>query len=262
MSGDGTGDARSRRRSGDGSRRPRRPGDPYATAPTGELSEPLLPRWFVLLAVVLVPVALAVFLITFPLTGGGDAVPVAERRPPPGGDGLSHEVGEVRLGDSAPQRAEPACSAAQGFSVAGTERDRERLETALDALCDIGTPAEAGPAIAALRDAEAVVRFAAFERTGVDSVLDTDADPPVVLVNARFTQVDEPRWVTPLIVHEAVVFADEAGAVDAALAARRAELAACEALFDPDDFSRGCDTAAELLALGDPAGALREAGYE
>jgi hypothetical protein len=246
----------------EGARFRRRTADPYAKAPTGELSEPLLPRWFVVLAVVLVPVALAVFLITFPLLGDRDEVPVVERRPPPAEErGLSHDVGELEVGSSEPRLAEPGCSAVQGFAVAGAAGDRERLESALDALCETGVPGEAGPAIAALRDARAVVRFAVFERTGVDSTLDVGADPSRVLINARFVRAEQPRWITPLIVHEAVVFAGEVGTVETALAARRAQLAACEALFGPDELSQGCDTAAELLALDDPAAALRDAGY-
>lgn len=244
-----------------GSRRSSR--DPYATAPTGELSEPLLPRWFVVLAVALVPVALGVFLVAFPFLGGDEEVPLAERRPPPPSDAaFSHDVGEVAFGSAEPQPAEAGCPLVAGFAVAGTEQDRQRLRTALGAVCEVEMPAEARQAVAALADAEAVARFAVFERTGVDSTLDLRADRPRVLINARFTQVEQPRWIAPLLVHDAVVFQGEPGTATTAVAARRAELAVCEALFASDDFSRGCGTAAELMALDDPAAALREAGYE
>ncbi|PSO52543.1 MAG: hypothetical protein BRC31_04570 [Actinobacteria bacterium QS_5_72_10] len=63
--------------------RRRRVRDPYAESPVDELSEPVLPRWFVLLAVVTVPAAIAVFALAFPVLGGDDAVPPAQRRPPP-----------------------------------------------------------------------------------------------------------------------------------------------------------------------------------
>lgn len=236
--------------------------DPYATARMGELSEPLLPRWFVVVAVALVPVALAVFLVAFPFLGS-DELPAADVRPPPRAEGaFSHDVGEVTVGSAEPQPAEAECPAVSGFAVAGTEADRQRLHTALNALCDTDVPADASPALAAVRDAGAVVRFAVFERTEVNSVVEVGADPPRVLINARFAGVPQPRWVTPLIVHEAVMFDGDPATATTAVAARRAELAVCEALFNRDDFSSGCETAAELLALDDPAAALRDAGYE
>lgn len=242
---------------------PRSSRDPYATARMGELSEPLLPRWFVVLAVASVPVALGVFLVAFPSLSGDERVPVGERRPPPEPtEGFSHDVGEVTLGSAGPQPAEAGCPVVAGLAVAGSEQDRQRLHTALNALCETGVPADAGAALAALGDAGAVVRFAVFERTEVNSVVEVGADPPRVLINARFAGVPQPRWVTPLVVHEAVMFDGDPATAATAVAARRAELAVCEALFDRDEFSSGCETAAELLALEDPAAALREVGYE
>lgn len=236
--------------------------DPYATAPTGELSEPLLPRWFVVLAVALVPVAVVVLLVAFPFLGS-DELSAAEVRPPPRADGaFSHDIGGVTLGSAEPRPADAECPAVSGFAVAGTESDRQRLHTGLNALCGTGVPADAAAALAALRDAGAVVRFAVFERTEVNSVVEVRADPPRLLINARFTGVPQPRWVTPLIVHEAVMFDGDPATAATAVAARRAELAVCEALFDPGGFSSGCETASELLALDDPAAALRDAGYE
>lgn len=244
------------------SRGAQRAGDPYATAPLGALSEPLLPRWFVVLAVALVPVAVVVLLVAFPFLGG-DELPAAEVRPPPGAEGaFSHDVGEVTLGSGEPQPAEAQCPLVFGFAVAGSESDRQRLHTALNALCETGVPADARAALAALRDAGAVVRFAVFARTEVNSVVEVGADPPRVLINARFAGVPQPRWVTPLVVHEAVMFDGDPATAATAVAARRAELAVCEALFNRDDFSSGCETASELLALDDPAAALRDAGYE
>lgn len=236
---------------------------PYARARTGELSEPLLPRWFVILAVALVPVAVAVFLVAFPFFSPGEPVPVADRRPPPDDAGsLTHDVGAVELGEADPQPAESGCSAVEGFAVAGTDQDRLRLEQAIDVFCQTPVPDGAGPAFAELRDAGAILRFAVFEVTPVDSAVDVGEDPPVVLVNARFAQIADPRSVAPLLIHDAVTVAGRPGTVDTALAARRAELAVCRELFDPDDFPRGCLDAEELLALEDPAAALRESGYD
>lgn len=242
-------------------RRPAR--DPYAGAPTDELSDPVLPRWFVLVAVISVPVAIGVFAVAFPLLGGDDEVPPAERRPPPPADGeLTHGVGEVRLGRGETRPADPGCAAAQGLVVAGGEPERQRLRTAVEALCALRSPAGAGPAITELADAGAVIRFAGFTRPGVPSTVDVAADPPRVLINVSFTRVQRPEWITPLIVHDAVTVAGEPGTVETALAARRAELATCQRLLDPATFPVSCETARRLLGRPDPAAALRRAGYE
>lgn len=236
--------------------------DPYAESPVDELSEPVLPRWFVLLAVVTVPAAIAVFALAFPVLGGDDAVPPAERRPPPADGELTHDVGQVRVGSGEPQPADVECDAARGLRVAGREPQRQRLHTALAALCELGAPGGVAPAIATLAEAEAVIRFAGFSRSGVPSTVDLGGQAPVVLINVGFTRAQRPRWITPLIVHDAVTVAGRAGTIDTELAARRAELAACEALFDPEGLSANCRTARQLLAGEDPKGALADAGYQ
>ncbi|MDP8977393.1 MAG: hypothetical protein M3N17_02225, partial [Actinomycetota bacterium] len=79
---------------------PRRshPRDPWRRAPVGELQEQLLPRWFVLTALVMVPVAAALAVAAL-VSSGPDRLPVAARRPPPS-DGLTSDVGRLRTGDS------------------------------------------------------------------------------------------------------------------------------------------------------------------
>jgi hypothetical protein len=81
-----------------------------------------------------------------------------------------------------------------------------------------------------------------------------------VLINNRFAGTD-PLWIAPLVVHDAVVLAGDPARAETALRARRAEAAVCAAL-DVERPSRGCADAAALLALDDPLGALRAAGYE
>lgn len=234
---------------------------PYSDAPVEELDEPILPRWFVLLAIASAIVAVVVFLVAFPVGGGDDELPLAERRPPPDSQ-LTHAVGGYELGSADPQPAELGCRPMEGFAVAGTDLDRDTLQAALAAVCEGGVPEGASSALASLRDREAVVRYAAFERSGVDSAAQRDADPPVVMINVRFAESEDPRWVTPLIVHEAVMLSGDPATAITALRAHRAQVAMCRSLFDTDEYSRGCEDAEELLALDDPAAALREVGYE
>ena len=242
------------------SRRTRdQPADPYAGAPVDELAAPLLPRWFVLLVLLLIPVAVVLFLLAFPW-GEEDAVPVAERRPPPA-EGLTTDVGDWEIGEATPQPLEADCAGVEGLQTAGTVEDRRRLGEALNSLCGVVLPEDAGAALAALADAEAVVRFGAFERSGVDVTAVPDADPPLVLPNGRFAQAAEPRWVAPLIVYEAVRLAGDPATARTTLAAREAERVACDAVLD-EDRNVGCEDAVELLALDDPLARLRAAGFE
>jgi hypothetical protein len=233
-------------------------GDPWRKAPVGELQEQLLPRWFVLLAVASVPVAIVVFVVAF-FAGGTQEVPAAERRPPPT-ERLTHDVGEIALGEAPPDAWQAQCPALEGIRVAGLASDLEALDAGLRAVCeaDLDGPDEA--AVAALAGRGAVVRFAAFELTGVDSTVERSTEPPIVLLNGRFTATD-PTWIAPLIVHDAVLLAGDPAAAETALAAREAEHRVCQRLFADERPSRGCDDAAAVVALPDPLGALRDAGY-
>lgn len=224
--------------------------DPYAGLPTDELDEPVLPRWFVLIALATVPVAAVVFVVAF-FGGGGDQTPVAARRPPPADD-LTSDVGEVRTGTRAPVAHDPACAAVAGWRVAGTDPDRQQLGAGLDALC--AAPAEVLAAVEAFASEEPVLRFAAFERTAVDVA----GEPGVVYVNARYAR-SAPESIAPLLAYQAVLVQEGPASAAAALAARRAELATCEAVLP--EPSRACEDAAALLELDDPVAELRTAGF-
>jgi hypothetical protein len=237
---------------------PENPRDPWRRAPVGELQEQLLPRWFVLTALISIPLAVAAVVGAF-VVFGPDEVPVAARRPPPA-DGLTNAVGAFEVGDAEPASFDAPCPLVEDLRVAGTARDRAVLAEGLGALCDADVPAEAAEAVRAFAEADGVVRFAAFEATGVDSTTDAGADPPRILVNAKFTATT-PAWIAPLLVHDAVALAGDPADADTALAARRAEARVCEHLFAETRPSRGCDDAAALLALDDPLAALRAAGY-
>jgi hypothetical protein len=242
-------------------RQPAAPRDPWAKAPVGELDEPLLPRWFALLAVALVPLAVLVFLVAFlGVTRDAEPTPPAARRPPPA-DGLTHAVGRYEVGSSPPEAYEPACPEVDGVRVAGTDADQALLRRALAGVCralPAGAPADAAQAFAA---AGGIVRFAAFETTGVDSAAELANGAPRILVNARFVQSGQPRWISPLIVHDAVMLAGDAASAETALAARRVEAEVCRAVLGTEAPSRGCEDAEAVLALADPLTALRAAGY-
>lgn len=238
----------------------RPPRDPYADAPVGELSDPLLPRWFVLLAVLAVPAAIAVAVWAF-VAFGTDEVPVAERRPPPEG-ALTTAVGELVVGDRPAEPVPDLCPLLDGVRAGGTAADRAVIAEGLAALCDVDLPLEPAQRLQAFAQAGGVVRFAQFQATAVDSTLDTAADPPVVLLNARLARGVDPAWVAPLVVHDTTYLRLDAGSAAAALAARQVEAAVCDQLFaDEGDQPPGCRDAAALLGLDDPEAALREAGF-
>jgi hypothetical protein len=239
---------------GDG-RDPRR--NPWRRAPVGELQEQLLPRWFVLLALAMIPVAAVVVVAAF-ILGGAREVPVVERRPPPAA-GLTHAVGQLQVGEAAPEPYAEACPLLQGVQVAGTDADRALLRRGLAGVCNTTLDEATAAHLRAFAGAGGVVRFALFEATGVDSAA-RGGNPPAILVNAKFTQTD-PLWISPLVVHDATMLGLDATLATSAVAAREAELRVCERLLSGRRASRGCADAASLLALPHPLAALRDAGY-
>ena len=240
--------------------RTREGADPWARAPTDELQDQVLPRWFVLLAVVLVPVAAVVAVLAFLVTGT-DEVALGARRPPPAG-GLTSAVGALEAVEAptAPLRA--PCPLLRGVRVAGPEEDRSQLRAALGVLCDVDVTSPTRAALQDFAGQEGVVAFAAFRDSGVASTARiASGEPLTVYVNRRFRETD-PRAIAPLLVHDAVVRAGTPGSVDTALDARRAELAVCDQLRGRGlEASRSCTDATALLDLDDPGAELRAAGY-
>jgi hypothetical protein len=230
----------------------RRHKDPYAGLPTDEFEEPILPRWFVVVALLSVPVAMVVFVVAFFGFGRGET-PVVERRPPPG-EGLTSDVGDLVVGDREPVPHDPACPEVEGYRVAGTDLDRGLLGAGLDALCE--APGDVRAVVEAFAAAQPALRFAAFEATGVD--VTGSADGATVLVNARFSQTP-PQTIAPLVAYQAVVVLGDPAEAATIVAARDAELAVCESVVEAP--SRPCDDAAALLALDDPRAALVDAGF-
>lgn len=233
-------------------------GDPWRDAPTSELGDQVLPRWFVLTAIATVLLAIIVLFAAFALPRR-NAVPVEARRPP-ASDMYTNAVGEVQTGGTDAQPYDAPCGLLRGIQIAGAEVDRTLLRQGLAGLCNIDLPGDVAGDIRAFAEQSGIVRFATFEATGVDSTASRE-DPPTVLVNARFQRTD-PLWIAPLIAHDAVMRSGDSVAAETALAARQAELAVCDRLLGTSERSRGCADAAQITALDDPLGALRAAGFE
>ncbi|MGH8910745.1 MAG: hypothetical protein ACRD0K_30680 [Egibacteraceae bacterium] len=236
-----------------------RPGrDPWRKAPVSELGDQVLPRWFVLAVLAMIPIAIGALIAVFVVTGR-DPVPVAARRPSPAGS-LTTAVGDFRAGDSDPVPAQGLCPTLAGVRVAGERADRDALTAGLQALCGIRLDVGLAGRLNAFARAGGVVRFAQFEATGVDSTADLRAMPPRILVNARFSRTD-PAWIAPLVAHDVTLLRLDPALASSALAARQVEAAVCERIFIDRRAPNGCGDAQELLSLDDPLAALREAGF-
>lgn len=232
--------------------------DPWADAPTSELGDQVLPRWFVLTAITAVIVAVVVGLAAFRAIGRPRIA--VEARRPPASQAYTTAVGQVEAGASAATAYDASCPLLDGLRLAGTPGDQAQLRRGLAALCNIALPDDVAAAVRSLAADGAVLRFATFEATGVDSTAARDPNAAAVLVNTRFQRTD-PLWIAPLIVHDATLRAGEPTTARDALAARRAEAAVCDLLLPTADQSRACADARAILALDGPLAALREAGF-
>ena len=237
---------------------PTNPRDPWRKAPVGELQEQLLPRWFVLLCLALLPVAIIAGVVAF-VVFDSDEVAVAERRPPPN-DELTHDVGEYAVGASEPAPYGEACRLLSGVQIAGSEADQQALRLGLSGLCNTSLPPAIADQLEKFALADGIVRFAQFQSTGVDSAALLDGNPPQILLNAKLQRGD-PLWIAPVVVHDVMLLAGTPDTAQAALTARQAENLVCDRLLGGRRESRGCDDAEELLGLPDPLAALRSAGY-
>lgn len=232
--------------------------DPWRNAPTSELGDPVLPRWFMLTAIASVVIAVIVLFAAFALPRRA-AVPVEARRPPPS-DMYTTAVGEVQTGITPPQAYDAPCSLIRGIQIAGTTPDRTQLRQGLAGLCNIDLADDVAGDIRAFAGQAGTVRFATFEATGVDSTASRNI-PATIFINARFERTD-PLWIAPLVVHDVVLRRSGRASAEGALLARGAELATCDGLLGAAARSRGCGDAAAVLDLDDPLAALREVGFQ
>ena len=238
---------------------PTNPRDPWRKAPVGELQDQLLPRWFVLLCLALIPVALISIVAAF-VVFGKDEVGVAQRRPPPA-QGLTNDVGDYVVGESQPQPYEDACATLEGVQIAGTAEDQKALRLGLAALCNTTLPPVIADRVASFAADGGIVRFAQFQSTGVDSTAALSEQPPVILLNAKFQRTD-PLWIAPLVAHDTTFANVNASTASGALEARRAEDLVCDRILEGRRESRGCDDAEAIVGSPDAEQMLREAGFK
>jgi hypothetical protein len=248
--------------------RPRRLG-PEEAAALKARPWPRLPWWLWLAAVVSTVVLVATVVGIF--RSVPDQLPPAARRSPPA-QGLSHGVGEVRVPILLPAnrdrlvRRQAACPRLDRVTLVGTAGEVAMLDAAATKLCALRSTAPIQRAREGLQEAGAVVEFAEFQLSINESTTDLDADPPTVLIHAKFQEGEvTPERVAAVLAHEGSHVADARPPAAAdELRARQSELEACGRLFGPGvQPNRGCADAAALLATDDAAAIrrLEEAGY-
>jgi hypothetical protein len=240
--------------------RPRRL-DPEEVAAIRARPWPRLP-WWLWLAVAVTTVAMVVTATSL-FRSVPEQLPVAD---------LSHGVGEVRVPILEQQnrgrlvRRLAGCPRLDRVTLVGTAEEVALLDAAADKLCALRSTAPIQRAREGLQAAGATVQFAEFELSINESTTDLAGDRPAVLVHAKFQRGEAAAdRVAVVLAHEGAHVADGRPPTAAEeLAARTAELEACDRLFTGGaQPSRGCADAAALLS-GDDASALerlREAGY-
>ncbi|HEV2685604.1 MAG TPA: hypothetical protein VGW79_03105 [Actinomycetota bacterium] len=194
-------------------------------------------------------VAAIVFIIHPPESA---TIPVQDRRPPPRGT-LTHDTGKLvpaPLPSVLPTLA-PACSAFSTTTLKVGPAGALRLRAVLSDLCRLshgGVPAELTTAIRGLKNS--TIRFAAFQRAGVESTADFATG--TIWLNLKFSESNIPvEQVAPVLVHEGWHLAHPKDAVTAEqeLGARRAEVDACRELMSVDKWPRWCNDARTLTDL-------------
>lgn len=224
----------------------------------------MLARWFVLLMLLLVPVALAVTVWAWTAI---DRAPIdpASRRPP--GDGqVTVARGAATLPTTTTTEEGPDC--ASGIVIVGDDGARAAARRALGATCQLLRSGRLPLAAAGLEEWRASggrIRLATFELSGVESSARLEDGTVVVELNAKFAFEDATR-AAPAIVHQLGLIADPSWpgatvAASTALAATREQAEACARLVVQEGPPRGCLDVDELLALDDPLAALVAVGW-
>lgn len=237
--------------------------DGLPTLPTGE---PVLHRWFVISMLILVPIALGVSIWAATFVFGREAIPPSDRRPP--GDAMvTIDRGDAVLGTI--EDSDPGPSCASSGRVVGDSGARAAGARALGATCSLLRTGAFPDAESGLREwatGRGQLRFAVFERSGVESSLRaTDDDRLVIELNAAF-QFEDATRAAPAIIGQLVQLAQRSFpgspiTAETALAAAEAQARACDRLVFTDGEPRGCLDVEELLAEDDPLGALAASGY-
>jgi hypothetical protein len=230
---------------------------------------PRLP-WWLWLAVLVTSVAMVVVAVGL-FRAAPDQLPVAARRSPPSSN-YTHDVGTVLQPALDPAnrdrlvRRQAGCPRLDAVTLVGLPAEVALLDAAAGKLCALRSTAPIERARSALQESRAVVQFAEFELTINESTTSRAGDRPTVLVGGKFQLGDAgAERVAVLLVHEGSHLADDLPPSAATeLAARKAELEACDRLFTGDaQPNRGCADAAALLSVDDASALarLKEAGY-
>ena len=232
--------------------------------PTLATGEPVLARWFVIMMLLLVPVALGVTVLAWQ---AGDRTPPApaERRLV-GGPTVTIDRGEALFPSDDQQAPGPYC--AEGVSLVGDASAIATGRRALSATCQLlasGLLPDAQAGLVAWLAADPLLRVGTFERSGVDASARFEGGRIIVELNARYLFEDATR-AAPVVVHQLALIGqpDWPGATitaQAEVAALREQSIACGRLSLPDGVPRACFDAEELLAADDPVADLVAVGF-
>jgi len=180
------------------------------------------------------------------------AIPVEQRRPPPHGT-LSHDTGRIYAAPLPPvvPTLAPACAAVATVKLEAGGAGVARLRSVLADLCRLshgGVPTEIATAIGGLRGA--TIRFAGFQRAGVEST--ADFATRTIWLNLKFSQeAMDVEQVAPVVLHEGwhLAHAKDPVTAEQELDARAAEVAGCRQLIDINKWPRWCLDARALTEL-------------
>ncbi|HVL33604.1 MAG TPA: hypothetical protein VM600_08495 [Actinomycetota bacterium] len=236
--------------------------EPRADAPrfTESMPRPVFVL-FALLAIAAVGASLAVIIQPFKR----DVIAVEDRRPP-SSDTHTHDVGRIFPAPvpSDQQTLPPPCEAVARTRILGYGGAVGRVTRALRDACTLDGPGVDPRIPTAISGLEgATIRFADFERTGVESTVERSTKTiwlNVKLANAKIPDVQ----IVPVILHEAWHLAHSARiTASQELDARGVEAAVCAELVPIDDHRRWCKDARALVALPreDALRRLTAAGY-
>jgi hypothetical protein len=232
--------------------------------PTLDTGEPVLARWFVIVMLLLVPVAIGVSVIAWQ---------AASREPPPAIERRSVGTADITTarGDALfpeTEASEPGPGCEEDVLLTGDRSAVSAARRALSATCQlIGTGqfplASAG--LTAWLEAGAVTRVGTFERSGVDASARDEGSHIALELNARYLFEDATR-AAPVVMHQLALIGrpDWPGtpvSAQAEAAALAEQLRACSRLSLPDGIPRPCRDAQELLAIDDLVGALIDVGF-
>ena len=213
-----------------------------------------MPRPLIVLFLLLAAAGLGLVVWTFAHPPVSKQVALASRRSPPVGR-FSHDsllVRMVAVPNPLPAYTPPhACPEFAGVIIEGSVRALDRIGRVLDGLCGaktLSSSPEFQQALKALGTAR--IRFALFKRTGNLSTAYMRAGRILLAVGLSHETVAV-GTIAPLLIHEAYHLSQGLPVTATQeFHARVAEFAACAALFDEDQYTRGCDDARDIVSLG------------